>query len=116
MRKPPFWTTPFAAVRKATRIPFGQEARSKEELGLLPAQLRVVVALIAAEYAQVAPVSIADITPVLKVVPHGMNRLERAGWVEAVGRTSSTAKLYRPTAKAWRELGLEGWSLLKEVA
>lgn len=99
------------------RVPFGQETRTRDEFGLKLAQLHVVVALVAAEFAQVTPVTIAELAPVLKVVPHGMSSLERAGWVETVGRVAGTStKLYRPTARAWRELGFDGWSLLKEVA
>jgi chromosome segregation and condensation protein ScpB len=105
-------------VSAAGRVPFGQESRAEVELGLKPAPLAVVVAVVAADFCQVGPVSAADLEQVVDCsVTSYMARLERAGWVEVAGRLPrSTTKLYRSTARARRLLGLEGWSLLKEVA
>jgi chromosome segregation and condensation protein ScpB len=101
-----------------TRVPFGQESRSKEEVGLLEAELQVVVAVVAADFTQVGPVSREDIDRIVACeATNYMARLERSGWVEVVGvLPRSTSKLYRATSKARRVLGLEGWSLLREVA
>lgn len=100
------------------RVPFGLESASKAELDLLPAQLQVVVALVAADFTQVGPVSVEELDRVVECSPWSlMAKLERAGWVEVAGHLPrSTSKLYRSTPKAWKVLGLEGWSLLKEVA
>jgi chromosome segregation and condensation protein ScpB len=101
-----------------TRVPFGQHSASREELGLPPAALKVIVAVVAADFTQVGPVSANELRDITDVAPHcHLARLERAGWVEVVGYVPrKTAKLYHATPKAWKELGLVGWSLLKEVA
>jgi hypothetical protein len=101
-----------------TRVPFGQDSRSKEEFGLLPGQLQVVVAIVAADFTQVGPVSVDEVDRVVDCDPWShMAVLERGGWVEVAGTLPrSTSKLYRSTARARRLLCLEGWSLLKEVA
>ena len=101
-----------------TRVPFGQVSASREELGLAPAALKVIVAIVAADFTQVGPVNANELRELIDAAPHcHLARLERAGWVEVVAYVPrKTSKLYRATDKARRELGLEGWSLLKEVA
>jgi hypothetical protein len=101
-----------------TRVPFGQESRSKEEFGLLPGQLEVVVALVAADFTQVGPTSVQEFDRLVDCDPHSyMAALERGGWVEVAGTLPrTTSKLYRSTARARRLLCLESWSLLKEIA
>jgi chromosome segregation and condensation protein ScpB len=100
-----------------TRVPFGRTSASRDEFRLLPAQLKVVTAIVAAEFVGLTPVSLSDIEQVVDCSARTMMAaLERAGWVEVAGHLPRrTSKLYKPTAKAWRELGLVGWSLLKEV-
>jgi hypothetical protein len=100
------------------KVPFGQVSTSQEELGLMPTELKLVVALVAAEFTQMGPVSGAELGSITGVssLTH-LSRLEKAGWIRDVGRIPrTTGKLYAPTARAWRELGFVGWSLLKEVA
>jgi hypothetical protein len=91
------------------RVPFGLESVSKAELDLLPAQLQVMVAVVAADFTQVGPVSVEEIDRVVECSPWSyMAKLERAGWVEVAGTLPrSTSKLYRSTAKARKLLGLE---------
>jgi chromosome segregation and condensation protein ScpB len=85
---------------------------------LTDAQLQVVVAVVAAEFSQMTPVTLREIEARVSCCPKAMmHALTKAGWVAEVGQVKGrTAKLYGPTARAWRDLGLLGWSLLKEVA
>lgn len=81
-------------------------------------QLQVVVAVIAAEYVQIGPVSHRQINEIVDCHAGAqLHGLVLSGWLEEVGRVQGrTSKLYGSTARASRELGLQGWSLLKEVA
>lgn len=100
------------------RVPFGQESRSREAVGLTESHLQVVVAIVAADFTQVGPVCADEIDRVIDATPHGvLAELEQSGWIQTVGHLpKKTTKVYAATAKAWRELGLVGWSLLKETA
>lgn len=101
-----------------TRIPFGKDSSSREQLGLAPRQLELVVAVAAADFTGVGPVSVRDLNDLLGTRGHQyMLALVRAGWLEPAGTVKGTAgKLYTSTKRARVELGLAGWSLLKEVA
>jgi hypothetical protein len=103
---------------KVTRVPFGLESRSREATGLTEAELQVVVAVVAASYVQLGPVTHRQINDVVDCHAGAhLYSLVQSGWLEEVGKIKGcTAKMYAPTARAWRELGLSGWSLLKEVA
>ncbi len=100
------------------RTPFGNENRIRDELGIAPGALSVLVALLAAEFVQIGPVSGDDLDDIVEGQPRAhFVALEKGGWIEAVGHLpKKTTKIYRPTAKAWRELLPDGWSLLREVA
>jgi hypothetical protein len=108
----------FGLPTKSLHIPFGRDSACKDATGLTASQLSVMVALIAAEFTQVTPVSAAEVAELVEyAAPPALLNLVRMGFAEVVGKEAkSVAKLYRPTAKAWRELGFLGWSLLKEVA
>lgn len=103
---------------KVTRMPFGLESRTKELLGLTASQLQVVVAVIAAAFVQLGPVTQQQLNAVVDCHAGAhLYGLVLAGWLDEGEKVKgSRAKQYVPTAKAWRELGLQGWSLLKEVA
>ncbi len=108
----------FGLPAKVPHVPFANESRTREALGLTDAQLQIVVAVVAAEYVQLGPVTRRQLSDVIDChacsLLHG---LVHAGWLEVVGKVKGrTSKVYAPTAKSWRELGLQGWSLLKEVA
>jgi len=108
----------FGLPTKVLHIPFANESRCKEATGLSPAALKVVVAVIAAEYVQLGPVTHRQINEVVDCHAGACLRgLVATGWLEEAGKVKGrVAKLYAPTERAWRELGLSGWSLLKEVA
>ena len=107
----------FGLPAPARYMPFGKESRCRDEFGLTETQLSVLVAIVAAEFVGVAPVSARDIAGVIGSQPNShLWTLEKLGWVEVEKKPGTSGKLYKPTAKAWRELGLQGWSLLKEVA
>lgn len=99
-------------------VPFGQHSRSKEIVGIIESELQMVVALVAAEFTQMGPVTARELARIIEAQPQShLHKLVRAGWVAEAGVVAgSVEKLYGSTAKAWRELGLQGWSLLKEVA
>lgn len=103
---------------KVQRVPFGLESRSREAVGLTESQLQVVVAVLAADYAQVTPVTRREIDKVVECSANAsLNKLVQRGWlVEAPPMKGTQRKAYSPSAKAWRELLPDGWSLLKEVA
>jgi len=113
-----FYGEAFGLPAKVHRVPFGQESRSKELIGLTEGQLQLVMALVAAEFTQMGPVTADEIDGIVETCPQShMRAIVKAGWAEEVGFVKrSTEKLYVPTRKAWRELLPEGWSLLKEVA
>lgn len=103
---------------KMKRVPFAHESVCRERIGLTVGELHVVVAVVAAAYCQLGPVSLKEIDSIIDCDAHSKLRgLVATGWLEKAGQVKGrTSKLYVPTAKAWRELGLLGWSLLKEVA
>jgi hypothetical protein len=103
---------------KCVNVPFGGDSRMMDEWGITDAAFEVVVAILAAEFTQMGPVSAPDLDEVIDRDPRPhLYRLERLGWIESVGKVPRrTSKLYKPTAKAWRELLPDGWSLLREVA
>jgi chromosome segregation and condensation protein ScpB len=99
-------------------LPLAAKQLVREMTGLTPAQLEVAVAVVAADFTQVGPISCDDMERILSAAPRSVVAvLERTGWIEVAGYIgTTTSKLYRATPKAWKSLGLEGWSLLKEVA
>lgn len=101
-----------------TAVPFGHENRVRDEFGFAPGALPVLVAILAAEYVQLGPVSSHDLDQIVEGQPRPhLLALEKAGWIAVVGHLPRrTTKLYSPTAKAWKELLPDGWSLLREVA
>lgn len=103
---------------KLKHVPFSSESRTKEVTGLTDSQLQVVVAVVAAEFVQLGPVSLRQINTVVSCEAGSrLHGLVVGGWLEVAAKAKgTTGKLYVPTSKAWRELGLNGWSLLKEVA
>lgn len=106
----------FGLPTACQRVPFGQESKSRDELGLRPSALKLVVAVVAAEFTQMGGVTAGEIGTIIGSKAHNLSRLERAGWVAVKVVPGTTIKLYAPTTKAWKALGLDGWSLLKEVA
>ena len=97
--------------------PFGHETRCRDEFGITEVQLAVVVAVIAAEFVGMPPVSARDISGVVgSHASSHMWTLEKLGWAEAQKKPGTSGKLYRATIKAKRMLGLEDWSLLRESA
>lgn len=107
----------FGLPTKVLHTPFGRDSKCKDETGLTESQLAVLVALVAAEFAQVTPVTASEVEA---LVPHQprprLLELTKLGFIEVVGKAPKrTTRLYKPTAKAWREFGFIGWSL-KEVA
>jgi len=115
-----FYTGQFYGLpTKVKRVPFDKdESPCKERTGLTEGELQVVVAVVAAAFCQMGPVSLKEIDAIVDCSAHCKLRgLVANGWLETVGYIKGgTSKMYAPTAKAWRELGLTGWSLLKEVA
>jgi hypothetical protein len=114
-------------------IPLGGTSRCMEELGLRPAQLAILIGLMASHacaaaarvYPGVRAVALAGDEPseaaTLASVEHvcghtashDMAILERKGWLICVGKVKGkTSKLYAPAARAWRKLGLETWEPL----
>ena len=109
-------------------IPLGGPSRCMEELELRPAQLEILIAMMAAHacaaaarvYPGVRAVALAGddpseaalIAPVERmcghVAGHDMAILERKGWVEQAGK-SGNRKLWRPALRAWRKLGFDTW-------
>ena len=108
----------FGLPAKVKHVPFAKESPCKDATGLTAAELAVVVAVIAAEFCQIGPVSLKEIDTIVECSAHSKLRgLVAMGWLEKAGQVKGrTSKLYAPTTKAKRELGLQGWSLLKEVA
>lgn len=96
---------------KAT--PFGHDSWEKEAFDLTPAQLRVVVALLAAEFTGVGPVTIAQCEEVTGGCCHSvMPYLVRGRWAEQAGRVDrSREKLWRATRTALRRLFPNGWQV-----
>lgn len=103
---------------KPLHVPFGGDSRAMDEWGISDGAVEVVVAILAAEFTQVGPVTATELDLVMSRDPRPhLIRLERLGWIEVVGKVKNrTSKIYKPTAKAWRELLPDGWSLLREVA
>ena len=99
------------------RVPFGHQCPWREALGLTRAEAHMVCALVAAEFVGLGPVSVRQLVDACGYRGHNLAGLERAGWIEVAGFIPKrSGKLWKATEKAWRELGLQGWSLLKEVA
>lgn len=93
-----------------SHTPFGHESSWFDEFGLLESQVRVVVAVLAAEAAGLGPVCQQDIEQVCPI--YYLSKLERLGWIECAGKVPrSNTKIWRGTKKAWRVLGLAGWRL-----
>jgi hypothetical protein len=106
----------FGLPAKVRSVPFGQESKCSAELGLTEAELECAVALIAAEFVQMGPVTARQVGELVSYKPqHPLYSLAKKGFAVAVARNVREL-LYVPTPKAWRELGFNGWSLLKETA
>jgi hypothetical protein len=111
-------------------IPLGGPSRCMEELELRPAQLAILIGLMAAHacaaaarvYPGVRAMALAGDDPSESATlasvegvcghtaSHDMAILERKGWLVSVGKVKGkTSKLYAPTARAWRKLGFDIW-------
>lgn len=97
---------------------FGRESASLELVGLTERELECVVAVLAADFTQLGPVCASDLDDIVGCDPRTyLYVLARKGWLAVAGKVErSNAKLYAPTARAWRALFPGGWSLLREVA
>jgi hypothetical protein len=95
-----------------TRVPFGQDCPYGEVFGITESPTHFVTALIAAAITGCGPATLEEVVDRTGYPSHSTMaaRLERSGWIVCVGRTSTKAKLWQATPKAWRELGLVGWT------
>lgn len=97
-------------------VPFGNESWTQEAFGLTEGQLAVVVALVAASVSDDEPLpwsaaKLAEKVRFFDCHKH-LSSLERRCWVECCGKVpGTTAKLWRPTARAIRRLKLDKWDV-----
>ena len=95
------------------RTPFGQESKWFETFGLHETAVAVVVAVLAAEFLGLGPVTRRQVEAVIgRTHLNNMRHLERGGWLVVAGQTPrSTEKLWKPTARAWWTFFPQGWQV-----
>lgn len=106
------------AINRSHRRPQGVTcpdniSRCREALDLTEAELEVVVTLVSAAVVGLGPLTVKAIREkVTRQAPRGFASLVRRMWIESAGLVPRTREqLWRPTVRAFRRLGLQGWEV-----
>jgi hypothetical protein len=100
-------------IERPKCVPFGDESRCWELFSLQPWELRLVVAVMAAEACGIALVTTKQVMRCCDLAtPRSMSSLAARRWVESPDKiTKSRERLWRTSRRAWRELGFVGWQV-----